>query len=48
MEFVDFEGDRHLTIAQVADAVGFASQSHLTRHFKRLTGRTPREFVRRG
>jgi AraC family transcriptional regulator len=33
-----------LSPAQVAAAVGFADQSHLNRHFKRLTGLTPRQF----
>ena len=31
-------------IAQVATAVGFADQSHLTRHFKRALGVTPGQF----
>ncbi len=31
-----------LTVSEVAHAVGFASHSHLTRHYKRVTGRTPR------
>jgi AraC family transcriptional regulator len=34
------------TIGEVACQVGFADQSHFTRHFKRLLGRTPREFLR--
>jgi AraC family transcriptional regulator len=34
------------SIADVAEAVGFADQSHLTRHVKRLLGVTPRELVR--
>jgi len=34
---------RH-SLADIASAVGFADQSHLTRHFKRLTGVTPRQF----
>ena len=33
---------RH-SVAQVAEAVGFADQSHLTRHMKRLLGVTPGE-----
>ncbi len=35
-------GDRSL--AEVAAAVGFADQSHLTRHFKRILGVTPRQL----
>ena len=35
-------GERSL--AEVASAVGFADQSHFTRHFKRVTGLTPRQF----
>jgi AraC family transcriptional regulator len=31
-----------LTIAEVAYSVGFANQSHLNRHLKRLLGVTPR------
>lgn len=38
----------HLPLAQVATAVGFASQSHLTRHFARLVGVTPGQYVRAG
>ena len=32
-----------LAIANVALQVGFSSQSHLTQHFKRLTGVTPKQ-----
>jgi len=35
-----------LPLAQVATEVGFASQSHLTRHFARLVGVTPGRYVR--
>ena len=35
-----------LPLAQVAAEVGFASQSHLTRHFARLVGVTPGRYVR--
>jgi AraC family transcriptional regulator len=35
-------GDRSL--AEIASAVGFADQSHLTRHFKRLLGVTPKQL----
>lgn len=35
-----------LTPAQIAVAVGFSSQSHLTEHFQRLTGLTPARFRR--
>jgi AraC family transcriptional regulator len=31
-----------LTIADIAYRVGFANQSHLNRHFKRLFGVTPK------
>lgn len=34
-----------LSIADIAAEVGFANQSHLTRHFKRIVGVTPREAV---
>jgi AraC family transcriptional regulator len=37
-----------LTIAEVAASVGFADQSHLNRHFKRLLGVSPRQVVRVG
>jgi len=37
-------GSGERSLAQVATAVGFSDQSHLTRHFKRLTGVTPRQF----
>jgi AraC-like DNA-binding protein len=37
---------RHGTpIADVAHEVGFSDQSHLTRHFKRIVGVTPGQFV---
>jgi AraC-like DNA-binding protein len=35
------------TIAEAAMQAGFADQSHFTRHFKRLTGMTPRQYVSR-
>jgi AraC family transcriptional regulator len=35
-------GDRSL--AEIASAVGFADQSHLTRHFKRTLGITPKQL----
>jgi len=35
-----------LPLAEIAAYVGFADQSHLTRHFKRLQGVSPVEFVR--
>ncbi len=34
-----------LTIAEVAYSVGFANQSHLNRHFKRLFGVTPKAIL---
>lgn len=36
--------DGKMGIAEVAAACGFAHQSHLNRHFKRLTGVTPKIF----
>lgn len=36
------EGD---SIAGVAAEAGFADQSHMTRHFKRVYGTTPKQFV---
>ena len=35
-----------LAIANVAFQVGFSSQSHLTQHFKRLTGVTPKQVAK--
>jgi AraC family transcriptional regulator len=37
-------GSGRRSLAEIASAVGFADQSHLTRHFKRLTGVTPRRY----
>jgi AraC family transcriptional regulator len=37
-----------LSMAQVASAVGFADQSHFNRHFKRLIGFTPGQFLQGG
>ncbi len=34
------------TVSAAACTVGFADQSHLTRHFKRLTGITPGKYRR--
>ncbi len=31
--------------AEIASEVGFVDQSHLTRHFKRFCGKTPRRFL---
>jgi AraC family transcriptional regulator len=39
--------NRELSIAEVAYSVGFANQSHLNRHLKRLLGVTPRH-IRQG
>ena len=36
----------HLPLTQIATEVGFANQSHLTRHFARLVGATPGQYVR--
>lgn len=38
---------RQLSIADVAFAVGFTSQSHFTQHFKQLIGITPKQFLNR-
>ena len=35
-----------LTIAEVAHHLGFTHQSHLSRHFKRLVGVTPKAFLK--
>ena len=35
------------TLAEIADCVGFADRSHFTRHFKRLTGVTPKQFCKK-
>jgi AraC family transcriptional regulator len=32
------------TLAHIAQTVGFADHAHLSRHFKRLTGRSPSDF----
>lgn len=37
-----------LPISQVAAETGFVDQSHLTRHFKRIVGVTPGQYVRKG
>jgi AraC family transcriptional regulator len=34
----------NLTLQEIALEVGFANHSHLTVHFKRLTGQTPRQY----
>ncbi|BDI33716.1 AraC family transcriptional regulator [Capsulimonas corticalis] len=33
------------SVGEVAQQLGFSDQSHFTRHFKRLTGQTPRAFL---
>jgi len=38
--------DVNLPIAEIANAVGFSSQSHLTINFRRITGMTPARFRR--
>ncbi|MBI4781622.1 MAG: helix-turn-helix transcriptional regulator [Oscillatoriophycideae cyanobacterium NC_groundwater_1537_Pr4_S-0.65um_50_18] len=38
--------DGKMGITEVAIACGFTHQSHLNRHFKRLTGLTPKKFSR--
>jgi transcriptional regulator GlxA family with amidase domain len=37
-------GDR--SVCDIAAALGFCDQSHFSRTFRRITGQTPREFVR--
>lgn len=37
-------GSGERSLAEVASAVGFADQSHLTRHFKRILGVTPKQL----
>jgi AraC family transcriptional regulator len=37
-------GSGERSLAELASAVGFADQSHLTRHFKRVLGVTPGQF----
>jgi AraC family transcriptional regulator len=37
-------GSGERSLAEVANAVGFADQSHLTRHFKRILGLTPKQL----
>lgn len=34
-----------LTIAEIADSLGFAHQSHFNHHFKKLVGVTPKRFL---
>jgi AraC family transcriptional regulator len=36
-------GNRDVTLAEVAQAVGFADQSHFSLQFKRIVGATPRQ-----
>ena len=38
--------EQELPIVQIAQVVGFASQSHLNYHFKRIVGLTPTAFLR--
>jgi AraC family transcriptional regulator len=38
-------GREKLSVAEVASASGFSDQSHLTRHFKRMLGVTPRQVI---
>ena len=38
--------DEEMSIAEIAQAVGFSSQSHLTINFRRVTGITPARFRR--
>ena len=36
--------ERKLSISNIAFEVGFSNQSHFIKHFKRLTGKTPKKF----
>ena len=45
-KFLLSKGD--MTLAEVAGAVGFADQSHLDRHFKRIVGVSPKVVLRDG
>jgi AraC family transcriptional regulator len=45
-DFLLRKGD--MTLAEVAGAVGFADQSHLDRHFKRIIGVSPKVALRDG
>jgi len=36
----------HEPLVEIALSAGFADQTHFTRSFKRITGRTPTEFRR--
>lgn len=45
-KFLLSKGD--MTLAEVAGAVGFADQSHLDRHFKRIMGVSPNVALRTG
>jgi AraC family transcriptional regulator len=38
------QGDGDISLTEVASRIGFADQSHFSRHFKRLVGVTPRHF----
>ncbi|MBD5218654.1 MAG: AraC family transcriptional regulator [Muribaculaceae bacterium] len=40
--------DASMTLAEIADRVGYSSAAHLSRQFKNVTGMTPTEYVRRG
>lgn len=37
--------EKKMAIAEVARQVGFADQSHLTRHFKQVVGVMPKQFI---
>ncbi|HEY0106389.1 MAG TPA: AraC family transcriptional regulator [Rhizomicrobium sp.] len=40
----DLLANSNLPIAEIAPTVGFGDQSHLTKHFRRIVGTTPRQF----
>jgi AraC-like DNA-binding protein len=40
----DMLANSELSLSEIAYAVGFSDQSHLTRHFRQMLGVTPRQF----
>lgn len=35
---------KHIPLVQIAESLGFSSQSHFTKQFKRETGMTPNQY----